>query len=574
MSTAGVVVTVTLGAWSQTWTVPEVTGDADDATIELVSDQGAVLDGIGANWTSEGWLSQPTAAVASLSVYVPETATDRPDLTGRGRVTILPPDYDPDDDYDPLLDIEGRVTDGDAVPLRDGLAYAVTITDHREELGESMLGGLTWQIETLWERMQTLTRRLRRVGIRWDAGQVPETIDTTKPFAGIDTTKFWVISRMTAYYLAPPAFRKVTTEPTASGEVLDGHLSALIRWSHARSVMSDVNDYRLLGVHEWQTYLDEPPATSESVAYFRPIVVPHVTPLGRREIRTTWQSTHKPGEVGRPMALDAAGQIVFRGDEGVVPQTSRYGTWIPASAVERSSITWRVDKERHPNAIRLSGWWKDYAYPWDFQFWRSSSDVTMEWFHETADYGRTEKQLEYPFLQDEDEPELAFNPPEYIAHAHAGFTIDRVPRYAVDSITVIPEAIPDSRAWPRLFDDPSMDTWTWWGGCAASRLMFVYGMPAKWHPEGRTRTHGYLTGAELTLQGGKLRMVAHMIERRPGPNEIPPEFLVSETGEWVDPTVDDFTQPLVKAVDLDEAVTAETIDPTYNALDAWLTGAA
>jgi hypothetical protein len=491
-------------------------------------------------------MGHPNPTEAQFSVYVPLSATSRPDLAGQAHIVITPPGWNPATavDVPPLLELEGKVTAGDGVPLRDGIAYDVHVTDPTAELGEVNLGGLGFPIEHLPARMHRLATQLRAQGFVWDVAGLPDgTLDGVgtggDPLTGVDfNADFWSAAAGTwsslwwfYKWIAPgfdnePRFPRAEPESRPARDVLLDHLRALTLWYF---IVADVGHNILIETKSWADEFAEPKRVNPLAFYLRPVIVwgrSIADPDAPACYRTVWASPRVDGVAGLPVRLGDDGALHMREDAEPSPLD---GSWVPAAAIDRG-VTWRVDKARHPNAVRLQGWFQDWSDPLFSPYLRSRLDKAIE-HPESADrFGRVEEQHDLRYMHDPDEPADQGSPNRgnYIANAILGWEADSIPRYGLETVTILPERLGAGHLWPRLFqqlDVPratasayDVDAPTWAGQTALGRLLVIHGIHPEWHPEGRSLEYGQVVGARLELKGGTLRLEADLVQRRSGPN--------------------------------------------------------
>lgn len=555
-------VTVDVGTWSQSWSTGE------DIDAELVAANGMVLDQLTAEWAMPDlYPSQPDPVQARFRLYVPAAASSRP-VTVQGtpvRIVVTPSGTTTSDEYPPVLEFHGRISDGDATPVKAnsayggaGLVYDVYAVEYRAELAGITLGGTTWPeawLETATSvydgstltdgacRMDLIVKRLAGEGItfEWDPFSIYEEGPLTGPNEGFSQLAF-------ANGRVPARPRR----PQTAVELLEEHMVALIKLSATHDLERGFG--RKSSLEDWTTPDLEDAGRNYTA---RPYVCQRVSEDGAVRYGVTWATPRIDKVAGLPLRLE----LTDTGTLGLVPRPDALlddatrGTWLPASAVSRA-IVWRVDKAEAINRALSTGWFIDFSSDYEYGYNRHSKLVPKpEGEFQLVTYlryiGRQRAGLGVrDGFNEVTIPNPIISPPEdqdaireglYVGTAYLGKHYDAEPRYAIDSIKVLPRRLADRRTWPRWFPQAEPG---FYGG-HVGRFVFVHSIPPAWHPEGRTWHWGQLRGAKLELRGGQLELEAQLTHRLPGPNGPHPASYVPPPDRYIalDPTPEQLADP-------------------------------
>jgi hypothetical protein len=564
---SGAQITVTIGSWEQTW---ELGTELDEAALDMINAEGCVLDNMTASWSAPGgMMSQPDPTVCSFSVYVPAAAAG-PELDQGAIASVLvEPRGGSDADYLPLLELTGAVSDGTASPLRDGLVYDVVVTDFLADLGEQKVGNAVWRNDPdangidyrsdydvtngsyYFERLLRLQRAMAADGqsidydiASWNLLETGDYLHDVNPMDG------W----MNPNFLGP-AFTDTDGSPRPTNEVLEETLREATNWGPNWRDFADplafhlerryggyaTYDRRVLkpDTREWTDFGTRP------VAFSRP---------DRGDYGVHWVSQRIEGNAGIALQLVTGddGKLTTRARalDGVIPDSSKHGAWVPAGAIARDSVSWTVNKDAHPRTARATGWFRGIE-PYgesgngggeDGVSFVSASDWLVGYSYGSDQGTRpVEAQVDLPEISgDTDANALDLTAPQAVLWSLLGWLYDSQPLYELGSVEIRYAAIGDPRAWPRLFQQPDQDMnapdYDWFSG-AQGRFLFVYDIAPKWHPYSIDHWWGFLTGATLTVAGGKITATAQLAHRTPGP--------VGPRGTPTDPTGNDRWKLLV-----------------------------
>jgi hypothetical protein len=540
---SGATITVTIGSWTQDW---ELGTELDEAALDMISAEGCILDNLTASWSAETIWDQPDPTVVSFRVYVPAGAAGPQLDQGAIASVLVEPRGGSDATYLPLLELTGAVSDGSATPLRDGLAFDVVVTDFLADLGEQMVGNVVWQHGTryqddyaspdgsyFYERVRRLQRAMAADGqtldydvTDYDDLLLPGALLTINPMDG------WMGPN-----LLGPAFADTDGSPRPTNEVVEETLREGTKWGPEWRPLITTPGYghiedRYAGYATYDRrvvrplFRDWPDLSARPVAFAR---------AERGDFGVHWVSQRIEGNAGLPLQLVLGddGKLTTRAKalDSDLPDSSRYGAWLPAGAVTRDSVSWTVNKDAHPRTARATGWFRAIVPYGDggnlggeegVEF-ISASDWVVGYSY-ASDQGTrpVEAQVDLPEISgptDSNALDLAI--PQALLWAKVGWLYDAQPLYELGSLEIRYAAIGDPRAWPRLFQQPDQDMnapdYDWFAG-ALGRFLFLYDIPAKWHPYGLDHWWGFLTGATLTIAGGKITATAQLAHRMPGPS--------------------------------------------------------
>lgn len=612
-------VTIEVGAWAQSW---ELGTALDDDDLDMIALDGAALDSFVASWSAVDMLTQPDPVVVQFAVYVPETAAG-PDLADGTRVHVLvtPPGFDEaGPDYDPMLEFYGRITDGEAVPRRDGLVYSVNAVDDLAGLGDLTLGlvdypGVTAadpdpvHPETHNDRVYRIKDELADQGVTLEVtNYTDDEADALPPFAGNEAA--WLAfyeAHLPIPSIATGAFYPAYPERPANGipalemlkQITEPGCGWIRPWPDFKSSLGggpNLSDWRDVGWTDLFQLYDQPRATPWGRVYYQPYFAAGVDDDDQAVIRELWSTPRVNNNAGLPLKVSTAGGVLSltpKADAGAVPDTSRDGAWIPGDAIPRDGITWRVDQGAYPNRITLAGTWIDFdgptvggSYYWYVSRWFQAPE------HVEDDAGAfdprrvRDKGLDTDYLTPEGYDSTAatanplYNSGDWIGFTHLGFWSDSVPRYLVDGVEIRCNAIANPLQWPRLFPDPRRSEMN---GGHLGRFVFLYDLRPAWNPRRQSHYYGQLIGATMTIEAGRIRLNASLQQRRSGPNGpvgTLPGYMTSDditsriaqecNGQTPTPALKWSDTPVGSTIG---DLTALDTDPALTALDFWLTTA-
>lgn len=422
------------------WSVTLDKGDLVDPDSDAIA-----VDPLNATWSlSAAYPSQPTATTCSFGLYVPDVTTGPQPVQGtRVEVTITTPDHALPD-VAPVLDFVGLVSDVDATRLSDGLLFSIVAADYTSTLAEERIGDEPWDAEQRYARLQRVVELSNRGLV------IPAAEASWMVVSGIGP--------------AMPA-RDIDSQPT-------------------RDVLADVLSGAVVAGSS------------------RPIVSQSVDGAGVVSLPIVFLHGSLPDlDASLPYQLSVAGGTLHLVRKAITPDSSLL-SWIPASAVDVNSVTWRQDKATNTNRVRAVG---DFVYIGSGQHVGS---LTVEFADLVETVGPNEislnLQVDAPIVDPVDVLSLI--------SVLLGTHYDASPRWTFDSFTVIPEAIADGDQWPRLFN-PRQHTHVY--DQAVGRFMFITDLAPKWNLHNRADYFGRLAGATLALAKGKIRLTPTLAHRLP-----------------------------------------------------------
>lgn len=464
-----------IGSWSTTVTA----GDEPDPAAPVV------VDGLDASWSSDvdTWPSQPDPTTCTFGLFVRDGVA-RPDVDQGTPVALVlnAADYDPGDGsttyVPPFFEFYGRISDPEAEPLNDGLAFRLTCVAYTADLGEERVGMPPWRVED-YERWY---HRWNRICDASALNLVPldaADLDANGPYA--------------------PLLGARDADATPTADLIEEVLRDGANWRQAGGYVTDPHDPQRGPYARWERpivtqVVDDveaaEPAVSFAVGMIRQGTFPDVTGLPYllgRDAANLIELVRKPG-------------MLPAQDDLVDPAGSTDAAWVPADAVERK-VTWRQDKAQATNRTRLTGTFIDYSQTGS----PTVSEVSREFPDQVAARGPVESAS----------PSNASTAQDAYAVAlmYLGEEYDALPRFTFDEVIVLPERIPDSRYWPRLF--PRADGA---GRPAAGRFFLLTDIPAAWNLHHRPDFPGRVVGANLNLNRGRIRVTARVVHHVPTPN--------------------------------------------------------
>jgi len=490
--------TVQVGDWSAVFVAGE---DADE---QLVADNGTVLDGLTAGWSMDGFPGTPTPVTVSLGLYVPAAAGNPPPIQQGApiRVTITPPGFDPaDPDYgDPVLGFRGRIDSADAEPMRDGLAYAVAATDYTAALNERGIGLAEWPAESWPDRWFRIYTSASGPGLEFEMYVPYDDVIYEKGFG-----PFNVRTR-------PPG-------ATSVAEFIDSHFRVTGYWLN--STESPAHDSLVPYLRAVGPF-HIPPRRH----WFRPFMVQRFDDAtGAHTLTHGWQTIGVAGAGACPLRFTVEGDrltTVAAPELGVFPPDNRRSAWIPADAIDRG-VVWRQDKRTTVNRVRVNGEFQSLDAPLGEGPHLAYAEA--EWPALARENGPVEEVIETDVIDIIGDPEgpAPGHGAGWLGPMLLGSMYDGSPRYTADELSVAPHLIPDGRQWPRFFPEVSpnppagWDEPDNWYEFYAGKFVFIYGIKPEWSPTRRSTWFGQLTGANLTVSGGRLQITAQLAHRLPVP---------------------------------------------------------
>jgi hypothetical protein len=453
---------VTIGAWSATIHK----GDQTDPAATAVT-----MDPLTAAWSmAAGYPSQPNPTTVTFGLYVPDVATGPTPTQGtRVELTITTPDHDPAlTEIRPVLEFVGLITDVDATPLVDGLAFNITAADYTSTLGEARIGDQPWPAEWVPERLDRVVIAAANIG-------VPLVVLPAEQ-AQIDAA---------GDYMGPSvAARDVDSQPVRA--ILDELLAAAVIW------LGIAPEFWISGSFGWA----EPSLTT----WVRPIVGQHDTGGGNIVFPIMFIPGGLPdADAALPYRLALVSGTLQLQRKAIAPDTSLVA-WIPAAAVESDSVTWRQDKATNTNRVRAVG--PDLVDMTDTH----TGSVAVEFSDLVDQNGPNETTVNVPA------PQISAIKTIELLYAILGTHYDASPRWAVDTFTIRAAEIPNGDQWPRLFS-PREHTHIY--DQAAGKLVLITDPATKWSLHDRADYWGRLAGASFSLAGGKITWTATLAHRLP-----------------------------------------------------------
>lgn len=449
------------------WTVTLDRGDVVDPGAA-----GIGLDPLDASWSmpGRGYPSQPEPVQLSFGLYVPNIATGPEPAEGdRLEVTITTPDTT-GPPFVPVLDFVGTITDADATVLRDGVRYAIVAVETRAQLGDERLGDEPWPAESRRARLERL------VLLSGQPLEIPAREQAMMTFSGLGPDV---------------AARDVDSQTTT--QLLDELLGAGVTWA-------------ILSPAFWITgYIDGTFRSPRLTTWLRPIVSQSVDALGN----ITFPIVYIPGggpdlDAALPYTIDLVAGALQLQRKAITP-TDNQVCWIPADAVQLDSVKWRQDKATNTNRARVT----------------APDIVTINLQHTgslTAQFDDlVEKKGPNEVVVTLDAAQTDYVSVTDLLYAVLGRYYDAVPRWTLDTFTILPEQIAAGDQWPRLFN-PREHVEDY--DQAAGRFVLITDIDDRWNL-GRSSTSkppdfwGRLAGATLRLDRGKIRMTATLAHRLP-----------------------------------------------------------
>lgn len=504
-------------------------------------DGAAVLDNLTLSWAGpERFPGQPEPGLLTLGVYVQDGSlgTVRPQQGDDVHLVVSTDDYDPvaTPDLEPVAEFHGRCTDADVEAVtRNGLpgvAFSVVAVDYTADLVETRIGDTPWVEESAPNRVANLKAASAAAGVpvsgkhEWAA-----LVDGNPAWDGL----LYTIATMgnSAVFSA----RDIDSQPALA--VWEEHLRELVK------VYFPDPDTRW-GPNSWSAPFQSGPylhpyPSGETIAtvkgnrefWYRPYLAYRWDETtGTRDFVLTFVSTRHPSRRAMRFYMDTTDGTFRLTPKAVSALTVGDGSvaWIPADVCLRDGTRWRQDKASAPNRFRATG-----------SFVPRLGDVNSRVGSYTAQYADL-VEANGP-VEVAQEGALTSNaaPLTMQWKAALGKWYDAQARYALDSVTVLPETLPGHQ-WPRFFpfSDPSKGD-TFYRG-HYGRPVHILGIAPEWnmHPGGHY--FGMLTGATLTVAEGRVQVAATLLHRAPGVygpdnhvkvNEVPVGIAVNE----VDPSV-------------------------------------
>lgn len=501
----------------------------------------AVLDNLTLSWQGpERFPGQPEPVTLTLGVYVQagSLGTVRPQQGEQVHLVVSTDDYDPvaTPELEPVAEFHGRCTDADVEAVtRNGLpgvAFSVVAVDFTADLSETRLGDTPWPEQSAEDRIPTLQAASAAAGVpvtgkyQWAA-----LVDGNPAWDGLLYTINTIGNNVV--FLA----RDIDSQPAI--DVWEEHLRELVK-VYFPDPDTKWGPNTWLAPFQVEPYL-HPYPSGESIAtvkgsrefWYRPYLAYRWDgATGTRSFVLTFVTTRHPSRRAMRFYMDTSGGTLRATPKGVSSDTVGDGSvaWLPADVCLRDGTKWRQDKAAAPNRFRATG---------DFVPRNNSSaprvgSYTAEFSDLVEDNGPVEVVQEGALTG-------TMAPLTMQWKAALGKWYDSQPRYALDSVTVLPEALPGHQ-WPRFFPfaDPSKGE-TFYRG-HYGRPVHVLGIAEEWNMHPGSHYFGMLTGATLTIQEGRVQVTATLLHRAPGVygpdnsvkwNEIPAGVAINE----IDPSV-------------------------------------
>lgn len=467
MTAGDYTIDVSIGAWSATIDRADPTDPAADAVT---------MDPLNAAWSLNGaFPAQPTPTTCSFGLYVPDVITGpTPTQGARVEITVTTPDHDPlATEIRPVFEFVGLVTDVNATPLEDGLAFSIIATDYTSTLGEERIGDVPWPDESRYERLQRMIA----------ASSLPITIppiESSTVIPGIEN-EFDIVGFGPAVVA-----RDVDSQPTRT--LLEDLLAGGAFWMGVDP-----------GTSITGRAVDNTVRAPRLATWARPIISQSVDGAGNVTFPICLIVGGLPDlEDAIPYTVDLVGGTLQLVRKPSAPASSLV-SWIPASAIDSQSISWRQDKASNTNRVRATA--PDILH----NLQSLGGSVVVE-FPELVDAnGPNEITIELDGTPD-------VTPVVGLMDAILGTHYDASPRWTFETVTVFANQIADGDQWPRLFD-PRERTHVY--DRAAGKFILLTDPAAKWNLHDRAEYFGRLAAATLTLAGGKITWTATLAHRLP-----------------------------------------------------------
>lgn len=506
MSADGYSVDVWVGDWRSTF-------DQGDDAADMLADAGALaLAGLRVGWDSdpEAFPAGEPPHQLALGIHVPYSSPTKPAVF-QGQtvsVTITDPGWTPASDLPPFVEFHGRITDADAIGLRDGLAYSITATDHRAALAEETItqafpsregsfgvdvdvirgvpvtSGGTVNPDNPPNPASTDWGRLLRI---FAASELPFTWTYLGDGGGTDLLTS--VTNFAAHDGAPTSTADLvstalltTAQRDENESFVSGHLPLATRVPCiVQEIVPDpVTDRPTLDRYRVAWTHSSPFLTSDPLPY---VLASPAPPLVVRQLRTDLDSWAPCGFV------------------------------LPGDVVDRA-LSWRQDKAAHPTRLVID------------------APMFVE-FPATVGAEPTTPQLaSYTLARPEQEavrgvvarsvalPIYDINDAEPVAAALLGNDFDAVPRWSVDTVTFHPAELGAGVSWPRMFNPSQPPAGREWldGPHALGRLVLLTGINPPWNPNAGD-VPGRLIGATVEIRPrGRVVCTARVRHTIPFPN--------------------------------------------------------
>lgn len=457
MTAGDYVIDVTIGTWTATIAKDDATDPAADAIT---------MDPLTSSWSLKGgYPSQPNPETVSFGLYVPSLVGGPTPVQGtRVEITITTPDHALPN-VAPVLDFVGKITDVEATPLEDGLAFDIVAADYRTDLGEERMGDTPWTAESRYNRL------LRIIGNTDQPITIPAATQGMIDWAGFG---------------ASVADRDIDVQPIAA--LIDDLFSAAVIWIGMDPAF-------------WLTgWIDGTFRSPNRATWFRAILGQSVDGAGNVTFPVCWLSGGLP-DVDAALPYEAAMSLglLELNRKAIVPDSSLV-CWIPSTAIESDSVKWRQDKASNTNRFRVT------APDIIAQNFEHVGAITAEYPDLIAANGPNEVTIGLDADQGD------YGAVTDLAWAMLGTHYDASPRWALDQITIRAEEIADGDQWPRLFNPRQHASIH---DQAVGRFVLITDPAPKWSLHDRPDYFGRLAGATLTLSGGKIRWTATLAHRLP-----------------------------------------------------------
>lgn len=466
MSAGDYTVTLSIDAWSVTLDRGEQTDPAADAVT---------MDPLTASWSmTNGYPSQPTPVAVSFGLFIPNVSAGPVVNQGsRVSITITTPDHALPG-VAPVLEFDGTVTDVDATPLADGLAFSIVAAEYRAELADLRVGDQPWPAEGRHDRLLRVllwaqdTGAGRRIGYPYvDSFNTNEEVQFELAGLGPDV-----------------AARDVDSRPVS--ELLEELFDGAALWmgvSPAFYVTGYVDGtFQSPTLGTWARPIVGQSISGTQVTY--PICL---VPAGLPDVDAAF-----------PYQLDLVGGVATLVRKSITPDTSLVA-WVSAEAIESETVKWRQDKAGNVNRVRA------VASDLVTIGLAHTGSIVAEYPELIAAYGPNEVTVTL-------DPQTDYVATTDLIYARLGTRYDAAPRWTFDEITIRTEQIPSGDQWPRLFS-PREHAHIW--DQAAGRLVFITDMRPEWNLHDRSDYFGRLAGATLTLSGGRIKLTAQLAHRLP-----------------------------------------------------------
>lgn len=446
--------------------------------LETTDDGGRVLDGLTASWDSDPlWFpSQPDPSTLRMSLWEPNPSNGPRVFQGQ-EISVIVHGHDADTSKPAFLSWHGRMSDVEASPFGDGIAYDMTCVDHRAALSEQRIGDEPWPAESAGDRFTRIVA----------ASQTPPQ-GTGLPWSQV-------------------AFRTGGMSPFLKARDID----AVSTWDALKDTLDDAA--RWIGY----TTLDLLPFGGVGAEPFarwtRPIVVQR-TAFGETTFQLGYVSGGQQTVAALPYeAYDDGGAGFYLMNAAGLDTKGTEACIVSAGVVERA-VRWRQDKAAHPNAVRLEGEFVTFNLVTGAEV--STASYVVERREAVERRGRVE--------QSRSTRVSTKLYAEAIANMYLGPTERTEPRWSMDAVTIRVTDIAHDDGWPRLFDPatPVQDA-NAQGPLdhpALGRFVLLQDIYPNWDLSSGPDYAGVLVGADISIQGGDIRAIARVRPIVPGPNGV------------------------------------------------------